>query len=275
MTRRKVGMGLTNLVVGVALLGGAIAQAQAPAPAAGQGRAGGAGRAGGPPAPPQTAQQMAPIDLTGYWVAVISEDWRWRMVTPAKGDVASIPLTPEGFKTAQAWDPAKDEAAGEQCRAYGAAGLMRTPTRLHITWADANTLRMDTDYGTQTRLFHFGSWTAPAGPATWQGASVAKWEGIPRGRGGAAPAPTTGSLSVVTTKLRPGYLRKNGVPYSANTVLNEYWDLTTAPNGDKWIVITSIVTDPANLQLPFTTALQFKKEADGSKWDPTPCNARW
>jgi len=84
-----------------------------------------------------------------------------------------------------------------------------------------------------------------------------------------------GSLKVVTTRLRPGYLRKNGVPYSANTVLTEYWDLTKMPNGDQWIVLTSVVHDPVNLQMPFTTALHFKKEASDAKWDPTPCSARW
>src|SRR5204863_9002879 len=85
---------------------------------------------------PQTARAMAPVDLTGYWVAVISEDWRWRMITPPKGDFPSVPMTPEGFKLANAWDPARDEAAGEQCRSYGAPGLMRGPIRLHITWLD-------------------------------------------------------------------------------------------------------------------------------------------
>ncbi|MEQ1908843.1 MAG: hypothetical protein ABMA15_08470 [Vicinamibacterales bacterium] len=235
-----------------------------------QGRA---GRQGGPATAPTTAQAQAPIDLTGNWVAVISEDWRWRMITPAKGDYASIPMTAEGMKVADTWDPAKDEAAGEQCRSYGAPGLMRTPTRLRISWSDATTLKVETDYGMQARLFHFGRATPPAGPPTWQGDSVATWE-MPRGRG-AANAPKTGSLKVATKRLRPGYLRKNGVPYSANAELTEFWDLAVQPDGTSWIVITSIVHDPRYLLLPFTTALHFKKEADGAKWDPTPCSARW
>ena len=111
---------------------------------------------------------MAPIDLTGYWVAVITEDWRWRMVTPAKGDYASIPLNVAGKNLADTWDPAKDEAAGEQCKAYGAPGLMRGPTRLHITWLDDTTLKLETDYGMQTRLLQF----APPGPAPTAGPSL-------------------------------------------------------------------------------------------------------
>src|SRR5437660_115998 len=113
-----------------------------------------------------SAKASAPIDLTGYWVAEVTEDWRWRMVTPAKGDYLSIPINPAAEKVADAWDPAKDDAAGEQCKSYGAPGLMRAPTRLNITWQDDNTLKVQTDYGTQTRLLHFGNWTPPAGAAT-------------------------------------------------------------------------------------------------------------
>src|SRR5262249_45547147 len=132
--------------------------------------------------PPQTGRAAAPVDFTGYWVSVVTEDWRWRMVTPARGDFASIPLNAEGRKVGDAWDPAKDEAAGEQCRAYGAPGIMRLPGRLHITWQDDNTLRIETDEGTQTRLFHFDG--KPANQErTWQGYSVANWERPPRGPG--------------------------------------------------------------------------------------------
>jgi hypothetical protein len=99
----------------------------------------GQGQRGGPPAPPRPAKAAAPIDLTGYWVSVVSEDWRWRMVTPAKGDYASVPTNADARKAADAWDPAKDEAAGEQCKSYGAAAIMRVPGRLNITWQDDNT----------------------------------------------------------------------------------------------------------------------------------------
>lgn len=229
------------------------------------------GRGGQPPA---TAKAVAPIDLPGYWVAIISEDWRWRMVTPAKGDYPSIPLTPEGQRVADMWDPAKDEAAGEQCKSYGAPALMRTPTRLNITWEDDNTLKVQTDYGTQTRLLHFGNWKSPGGAATWQGDSVARWE-TPQGRPPVPGGPKFGTLIVVTNRLRPGYLRKNGVPYSANAVMTEYWDLVKDRNGDQRILITTIVDDPVYLQQPWTVPLHFKKEPDGAKWNPTPCSSRW
>ena len=232
-------------------------------------------RGAGPAAPP-TPRTIAPVDLTGYWVAIISEDWRWRMITPARGDFPSIPMTAEAQKLAEAWDPAKDEAAGEGCRAYGAPGLMRGPTRLHITWQDDTTLKLESDYGMQTRLFKFGpaaAAAAPAAPRNWQGVTTAQWiiAGGGRGRG----AQRSGSLKTVTTQLRPGYLRKNGVPYSANTVYTEYWDVNSEDNGDKYLVVTNVVNDPTYLQAPWMTAIHFKKEADGSKFDPTPCDAKF
>ena len=230
------------------------------------------GRGGTVQAPPNTARATAPFDPTGYWVAIISEDWRWRMVTPARGDFPSVPLNLEGQRIAEAWDPAKDEAAGDQCKAYGAPGLMRGPTRLRISWLNDNTLKLETDYGTQTRLFRFGN-PAAAGERTRQGASAAQWV-VPAGGRGRGEA-RFGSMKSVTTQLRPGYLRKNGVPYSASTVFTEFWDVHSPPSGDTQRVVTNIVEDPVYLQVPWITAIHFKKEPDGRKWDPTPCDARF
>jgi hypothetical protein len=233
----------------------------------------------GPP-PRLSAKDAAPEDITGYWVSIVTEDWRWRMLTPAKGDITSIPLNPVGRKAAEAWDPAKDEAAGEQCKAYGAPGVMRLPTRLHITWQDDNTLKVETDEGTQTRLFHFAGKLPPGQAASWQGYSAAEWDvSHPTFMGFAPPPPPAGgklpgSLKVTTANLRPGYLRKNGIPYGAGAALTEYFTRTTESNGDSWLLLTSIVEDPQFLASDFLTSDHYKREADGSKWNPTPCQAR-
>ena len=241
-----------------------------------------------PPAQaPRTPRQMAPTDFAGNWVAVITEDWRFRMVTPPKGDFASVPLNDAGQKLANAWDPARDTAVGEQCRAYGAAGIMRMPIRLRISWQDDTTLKLETDNGQQVRLFRFGNSPLPTTPADWQGHSVAAWETFLDGQGQAAGGggggggggraagpggpPLSGSLKVVTTRMRPGYLRRNGIPYSGQTVLTEYFDRTNESNGDSWLILTSTVDDPANLAQPFMTSTHFKREPDGSKWAPRPC----
>jgi hypothetical protein len=220
--------------------------------ATGQGRGGQANAA-------DTAKALAPVDMTGYWVAYVTEDWRFRMVTPRKGDYQAVPMTEEARKIADAWDPAADEASGNQCKAYGAAAIMRVPARFHITWQDDNTLRVESDSGMQTRLFHFNS--PAAGERTWQGYSTAQWQ-RPR------------SLKVATTNMRAGYLRKNGVPYSENAAVTEYFDMAPLPHGGQVLMVTAIVDDPRYLQQPFTVSSQFLKEADGSKWDPTPCTAK-
>lgn len=218
-----------------------------------------------------TAKAASPVDLTGYWVSVVSEDWRWRMVTPAKGDYQSVPLNPEGVKAAGTWDPAKDEAAGNQCKAYGAAAIMRVPGRLRIGWENDNTLRIDTDAGMQTRLLHFGGSGPPGGEPAWQGSSAAQWESA-GGRGQAQPS--GGDLKVITTRMRPGYLRKNGVPYSGNAVVTEYFNRTIEANGDSWLIVMTIVEDPQYLTRSFVTSTHFKKLVDASGWNPTPCSAR-
>jgi hypothetical protein len=253
----------------------------------------------------QSPQQSAPIDLTGYWVSIVNEDWRWRMVTPPKGDVASVPINAEGRRIAESWDPKLDGS----CLAYGAAGLMRMPTRLNITWENDRTLKIDTDAGVQTRRLLFERPASPPAPSL-QGLSIAEWErpggggargggggfggfggggggagappgpppapaGAPAGdgrggagrggRGGAGQGPRTGSLKVVTTNLSGGWLRRNGVPYSDGATMTEYFDRFAVPGGDEWLVVTTVVSDPKYLAQEFVTSTHFKKEADGAK----------
>ena len=237
-------------------------------------RGGGAAPAG----PPPPARTVAPKDLTGTWVSVVAEHWHLRMLVPPRGEFAMLPINAEARKLAAAWDPAKEPAGDGQCKGYGAAAIMRIPGRLDIRWVDDNTLRMDIDSGTQTRLFHFGGEPAAANQApTWQGYSVANWEGIPaaelRARRAGSGEDVRGGLQVITTRMRPGYLRKNGVPYSENTRLEEHYDRFTEPNGDNWLVVDSIVTDPVYLTGPYITSVAFKKIPDKQGWDPTPCRA--
>ena len=277
--------------------------------ASGSSVAAGQGRGAGPGGPPLSAREIAPIDLTGTWVSIVTEDWRWRMVTPPRGDVASIPVNAEGRKAAASWDLDADNAAGNQCRAFGVGGIMRQPGRLRISWQDDQTLKLEFDAGTQTRLLHFNPATQPPAERTWQGFSLAQWEGPALGRGrptgdgradprvtGGGLLPGTlpggggqglrggppprqlaqinsgGNVRVVTTNFRAGYLRKNGVPYSEQARITEYIHrLPTHPNGDNWLHVVTIVEDPRYLTQPFYTSTSFRLEPDGSKFNPTPC----
>lgn len=236
------------------------------------------GRGGGRAEPPKSPKEAAPADLTGYWASVVTEDWRYRMLPPLKfvekntlGSQEGIPMNAAARKIALAWDPATDEAAAEQCKAYGAPNIMRMPGRIRIAWQDDRTLKLETDAGTQSRLFAFdpSKNTGNTG-GDWQGVSEASWEASPGGRGGPR---LTGSLKVLTTKLRPGYLRRNGVPYSANATITEYYDRVDE-NGTSYLVITTTVEDPAYLTEPYLTTTHFKKQADASGWHPSPCSSR-
>jgi hypothetical protein len=240
---------------------------------------GGPGRGG----PPPTPRAAAAFDLSGTWVAVVTEDWRWRMVTPPKNDSASVPLNPEGRKVAAAWDLDQDNASGNQCRAFGAAAIMRQPLRVQVSWQDDRTLKIETDAGQQTRLFGFAApaatpttTTAVGAERTWQGVSTAEWVKQAQSRGlgfgGRGGGDTSGgTLKVVTTHMRAGYLRKNGVPYSEDAVLTEYYNRHSGPGDLEWFTVTTVVDDPKYLAQPFITSSSFRREADNSKWKPSPC----
>jgi hypothetical protein len=266
----------------LAAVAGANAQAQQAVPAAQQNqRNTGPNPFAAPPPAKINPRTEGPLDLSGYWVSIVTEDWRYRMITPDKGDYPGVPLNATARAIANSWDPAKDEASGNACKSYGAGAIMRVPTRLHITWPDDTTVKVETDAGEQTRLFHFyGDGPGGAAPSL-QGYSAASYEGMrPRGFVIPVAAGTPGGRSnqegymkVVTTNLKPGYLRKNGVPYSAGASVEETFDSFTEA-GITWLIVTTVVTDPAYLDQSFITSSQFKKQADATGWNPTPCSAK-
>jgi hypothetical protein len=254
-----------------------------------------------PAAPPAGLPQRFPaIDLTGTWVSIVTEDWAVRMITPPKGDFESLPLTQAARDAANSFDLAQAESAGRACDAYGAPALLRQPGRIRLSWQDANTLRLEADAGEQTRVLAFAGSSASRGAPSRQGFSVAEWQyaggfnairaadpaaaagrggrgggGGRGGRGGGrGTMPTGGKLKVTTSNLTPGLLRKNGVPYSANATMTEYFNEVTEQNGTRWLIVTTVVHDPVNLAVDYITSTNFRKEPDDAKWAPTPCSLR-
>jgi hypothetical protein len=228
----------------------------------------------------ETPQSIAPIDLTGYWVSIVNEDWRWRMLTPPPGDFESVPLNDEGERVGNEWIAGMDG----QCEAFGVGGLMRMPGRLNITWQDEQTLRVETDAGSQVRILNF----APdePGPPSLQGYSVARWDSVAAvggrafgfgglrgfgGRRGGNDRSTASYLRVDTSNVTAAWLRRNGAPYSQDATITEYIDRFTSSIGEDWLTVLTIVIDPMYLSEPFVTSTQFKRELDESKWMPTTC----
>ncbi len=210
-----------------------------------------------------SAREQAPIDLSGTWVSLVTEHWRYRIITADAGEVSGYDLTDLGLRMAENWDPAVDTANGEACKSYGAAGIMRQPTRLQISWENQNILRIDTDAGMQTRLLKFGPAQDGTGAGTWQGVSNAQWK--LHGQ--------NGTLEVETRNMRPGYLLRNGIPYSDQAVLEEYFELIEGADGAQYLVVVSIVNDPVFLAAPAITSSNFRREADSSGWSPEACIA--
>lgn len=241
---------------------------------------------GGPASTPKPGKAEAPIDLTGTWVSLVTEDWAYRMLTPAIGDTMSVPVNETAIAITNNWNLQADNAAGLQCKAFGAARIMRVPTRLQISWQGDFTMRIDTDAGTQTRLLNFSSTgnrplfsmllDEADRERSWQGYSVAEWQNILIDRSvnvviTERTAPPGGTLKVLTSQMREGYLRPNGVPYSEDAILTEYFNRFTAPAGEEWLVVTTIVDDPEYLLMPYVTTSHFRREPDNSKWNPGPC----
>jgi hypothetical protein len=226
-----------------------------------------------------SAREMAPIDITGHWVSLITDDWVYRMLTPARGDYSFVPLNEAGRQEADRWDPTRDAAAGEHCKAYGAPAIMRLPSRVEISWEDDDTLRLDVDTGMQTRLFHFAADPSP-GPRSRQGYSHAAWEfsgdlGRQLVFGGARTSlervGVTGSLAVETDNLLPGYLRRNGVPFSQDAFMTEYYSLIAEDDGNEYLIIQTFVDDPTYLREHFVRTMQFKRERNGARRAPMDC----
>jgi hypothetical protein len=233
--------------------------------------------AGGAPTPiaAPAPKAKAYIDITGYWVSVVTEDWVYRMLTAPKGDAGSLPVNAAARTAADQWDPAHDQAAGEACRVNGAAGNMRRPGRLHIGWADDKTLKVSFSAGDQTRLIAFDSADLPANdPPSWQGQSLGEWVRVRNWPQWGPPsiAPVGGALKVVTSRMRPGYLQSNGFPYSANARMTEYFDRITF-DGTAWLIVTTVIEDPTYLRDALYWSTPFKQESSGARWAPKPCGA--
>ncbi len=240
----------------------------------------------GPPGPPPPApgKPGAPVDLTGYWVSYVTEDWRWRMVTPLKGDAASIPTNAEGRRVTGCMGSSQGRSRGLAMQVvWGAGAYANSRTSAYHLAGRHNAEDRNRCRPADSPAAFFGRSLRAEALPSWQGYSAANVGGRfaerqSTGWFGLGIAPRLGSqsrsLEVTTTQLRPGYLRKNGVPYSDKAVLKEYFDVFSEPKADTWLMVMTVVEDPTYLALPFVTTSHFKKIPDASGWDPQPCTAR-
>jgi len=196
----------------------------------------------------------APLDLTGYWEPLITEDYKLRMHGVKKGDYNGIALTDAAKAIADRYRPdaGAEELLLDKCVPHGAVRILFTDTRLHIT-RDNNVITTELEAEGQTRRFYLDNRKWPGGELQWQGHSIA----YPDGKS---------MLTVITRHMRPGLLRSNGIPYSEEAVLTEHY----TRHGDYFTVI-QVVEDPGYLTEPFITSTSFRKIPKPDDWQMGSC----
>lgn len=185
------------------------------------------------------AQTRVGFNMTGMWTAMYHEDELERTDpgSPA-GDYLGMPINDEARLRADTWDADLVSVLEHQCIPHSAIYAMRAPSNLKISTID------DPASGQIVAFIVDGTYTGPRtiwmdgrphpsefAAHTWSGFSTGAWEGD--------------TLRVETTHLKAGYLRRNGVMFSDQAVLTEFFDLH-----DKYLTLTSIVEDPVYLTEP-------------------------
>jgi hypothetical protein len=207
------------------------------------------------------APLLAQRDLTGEWAPRFHEDQPERIPGPDIGDYLGLPINDSARLRGDSWDASLLTLPEHQCKPHPADYGPRGPANLRF-WRDIDTATQ------QTIAYHTHiSWQAPErtiwmdgrehppeyAPHTWQGFSTGKWEGD--------------MLTVTTTHLKNGWIRRNGIPRSDKAVLTEHWI-----RHDKFLTLVSIVNDPVYLSEPFIRTTDWQADPD-QNIAPYPCES--
>jgi cyclase len=200
----------------------------------------------------------AQIDFSGEWAPRFWEDQPERVPGPELGDFLGVPISQAARLRAESWDASIQTLPEWQCRPHSADYIWRGPSNLRI-WKEVDPVTRE------TAAFH-AEWLRsvdravyldgrPHPPAdalhTWSGYSTAKWDGD--------------VLTVTTTHLKEGYLRRNGLPRSDKATLTEHW----IRNGD-FLTVVTIVHDPVYLTEPFIRTTDYELDVR-QQIPPYPC----
>ena len=182
-----------------------------------------------------TFPAFAQVDLSGVWNNQLHEDWPDRLFGPELGDYTGIPLNAAARARAEAWDASLITLPEYQCRVH--------PSDYAPSFADIRIweeIDKDTQNLVAIHIHHFAWGTErtiwmdgrPHPPDyalhTSMGFSTGKWDGD--------------ILTVTTTHLKEGWIRRNGVPRSDRAVVSEHF----IRHGDHLTWVT-VIKDPAYL----------------------------
>jgi len=193
------------------------------------------------------------IDLSGAWAPEPHEE---STGNPAIADFLGVPINDGARAVGLAWSPSRVTVAEHQCQVHVAPYLLGGPLNLRI-WEERDqqsqnleNIRMYISTYEQNRTIWMDDRPHPpeAAAHTWMGFSTGTWEG--------------NMLTVYTTHLKAGYLRRNGLPESDRATLIEHF----MRHGD-YLVHVSEVTDPVTLTEPFVRTQVFHRVSqEGQNW---------
>ena len=189
---------------------------------------------------------LAQVDLAGEWNPRFHEDQPERIPGPDIGDYLGLPITEAARLRADAWDASLLTLPEHQCKPHPSDYGMRGPA--NTRWSK----EVDRDTQSTIAWHTHMSWQAPErtiymdgrphppeyAAHTWQGFSTGKFEG--------------NMLTITTTHLKNGWIRRNGIPRSEKATVTEH----VMRNGDylTWMVI---INDPVYLTEPFVRTTDF------------------
>jgi hypothetical protein len=200
------------------------------------------------------------IDLSGEWNNIAFEDQADRRNGPELGDYTGFPLNDAARLRADSWMASIWSLPEWQCRPHPADYITVGPSTLHI-WKELTPLTRQVVawhmewLRSKERVIYMDGRPHPSPDAlhTWGGFSTGKWEG--------------NTLTITTTHLKEGYLRRNGVPRSDLATMTEH--LVRHADYLEWV---TIINDPVYLTQPFIRTTEYSVNLRG-ELEPNPCSA--
>jgi len=201
---------------------------------------------------------LAQTDFSGEWVTRVHEDYPERIPGPELGDYLGLPINAAARLKADSWDASIQTLPEWQCRPHSADYIWRGPSTFRISKevdpVTRETIAFHAEWlrSVDRPIYMDGRPHPPEWAAhTWAGFSTGKWEGK--------------MLTVTTTHMKEGYMRRNGVARSDRATMVEHW----MRHGDILTVMT-IVTDPVYLTEPLVRTTDFALEPT-QQIPPYPC----
>ena len=196
------------------------------------------------------------VDLSGNWGPIFHEDSHERGPGPELVNYAGLPINENARDYGLAWDASRFTVPEHQCEAHGVAYIYRGPLNLRISEErepvsqQLIAIKQYIDNYEQSRTIYMDNRPHPPESTlhTWMGFSTGKWEG--------------NILTVYTTHIKQGWIRRNGLRHSDQATTTEHF----IRHGDRLIHVM-ILNDPLTLTEPLIKSQDFSlRVQNGQTW---------